>query len=254
MVGARKLERIQVSQEGGPIEGVEEVAEALRRNGGVLQSNFGKSLPDQIAEILADEIIERQIVPGSKLPELALAERFGTSRAPIRESLYKLTQSGLVERKPRRGAVVREYGRQEIEELYRVRTLLERLALERICDGPRMIKTCLEALEPVVREMENSKDNNKRYHELNFSFHKSIILLSKSSLLERLYERIEGPLKVVLRRSFSTDGAVPKSLDEHVSLLEAIKNADVERACELLLKHDEDGMRRALASIPPPGG
>lgn len=238
-------------QEGSQIEGAEEVAEALRQNGGRLRSGFGKSLPDQIAEVLADEIIERQIGSGSRLPELTLAERFGTSRAPIREALYKLTQIGLVERKPRRGAIVREYGRQEIEELYRVRTLLERLALERICNEPRMIKACIEALDPVVREMESVQDDNKHYHELNFSFHKSIILLSQSSLLERLYERIEGPLKVVLRRSFSTDGAVPKSFGEHLQLLKAIENADVERACEMLLEHDEDGMQRALASTSP---
>lgn len=227
-----------------------EVAEALRQNGGRLRPDFGRSLPDQIAETIADEIIERQISPGSKLPELALADRFGTSRAPIREALYKLTQIGLVERKPRRGAVVREYGRQEIEELYRVRTLLERMALERICEEPRMIEASIEALNPVVRQMESFQDDNKRYHELNFSFHKSIILLSGSSLLERLYERIEGPLKLVLRRSFSTDGAVPKSFGEHLNLLKAIEDADVERACELLLKHDEDGMQRALASTP----
>jgi DNA-binding GntR family transcriptional regulator len=237
-----------LTQEGRGTVGAEEVAEAIHQNGGRLQPDFGKSLPDQITEALADEIIERRILPGSKLPELALAERFGTSRAPIREALYKLTQSGLVERKPRRGAIVQEYGRQEIEELYRVRTLLERLALERICDEPRMIRACVELLDPVVREMETFQNDNKRYHELNFSFHKSIILLSSSSLLERLYERIEGPLKVVLRRSFSTEGAVPKSFGEHLSLLKAIEEADVERGCQLLLKHDEDGMQRALAS------
>lgn len=235
------------------MKSVEEVAEALHQDSKRPQSNFGRSLPDQIAEALSDEIIERQISPGSKMPELALAERFGTSRAPIREALYKLTQIGLVERKPRRGAIVREYRRQEIEELYRVRTLLERLALERICENPSGIQACVQALDPIVHEMEAAQDDNKRYHELNFSFHKSIILLSGSSLLEKLYERIEGPLKVVIRSSFSTGGAVPKSFGEHLTLLKAIEDADVERACELLLRHDEDGMQRALASTPPSG-
>jgi DNA-binding transcriptional regulator YhcF (GntR family) len=72
-----------------------------------ISPGFGLPLPEQIAEVLADEIIERKVASGSKLPESALAERFGTSRAPIREALYLLDQAGLVERTPRRGTVVR---------------------------------------------------------------------------------------------------------------------------------------------------
>jgi DNA-binding GntR family transcriptional regulator len=94
---------------------------------------FGLPLPEQIAEVLATEIIKRELTPGSRLPELALAERFGTSRAPIREALYLLDQAGLVERTPRCGTVVKAYTRREIEEIYQVRITLERLAVERIC-------------------------------------------------------------------------------------------------------------------------
>ncbi|MBN4669044.1 GntR family transcriptional regulator, partial [Pandoraea nosoerga] len=63
------------------------------------------SFAQKIAQVLADEIVERRLPPGQKLREQALAERFGTSRAPIREALYLLGQKGLVERTPRRGAV-----------------------------------------------------------------------------------------------------------------------------------------------------
>lgn len=235
-------------------DSIEELIQELGQDvaGGVSGKNgsFGRSLPQQIAEVLAGEIVERELSAGSKLPELALAERFGTSRAPIREALYLLTQEGLVERKPRRGALVRGYGQQEIEELYRVRTLLERLALERVCGEPRTREACVAALEPIARQMDGAEEDVKRYHELNFSFHKNIIVFSRSHLLQRLYARIEGPLKVVLRQSFSTKGAVPKSFGEHLQLLSAIGKADVERACNILLTHDEDGMRRALAEIP----
>jgi DNA-binding GntR family transcriptional regulator len=57
-------------------------------------------------------------------------------------------------------------------------------------------------------------------------------------------------LKVVLRRSFSTEGAVPKSFGGHVQILDAIEQADVKKACRILHKHDEDGMRRALVTLP----
>jgi DNA-binding GntR family transcriptional regulator len=220
-------------------------ASSYQAEGGV---EFGLSLPEQIADVLSSEIIEGKLPPGSKLPEPTLAERFGTSRAPIREALYLLDQEGLVERAPRRGAVVREYSRREIEELYRIRSVLEGFALEHICEEPEMIEVCVATLEPIIRDMERTESDPKRYHELNFAFHKTIILLSRSQLIRRLYAQIEGPLKIFLRLSFSTAGAVPKSFGEHLQLLAAIREENVEEARRILEKHDEDGMRRAIAS------
>jgi DNA-binding GntR family transcriptional regulator len=212
---------------------------------------FGLPLPEQIAEVLADEIIERKLSPGSRLPEPALAERFGTSRAPIREALYLLDQAGLVERTPRRGTVVKTYSRREIEELYQVRITLERLALERICEEPDMVEACLSTLEPIIREMEAAQDDPLRYRELNYLFHRSIIVVSRSDLVRRLYAQIEGPLKIFLRRMFSAEDAVSKSFGEHLQILAAIEEADAEKAQQRLEKHDIDGMRRAIASSLP---
>ena len=212
---------------------------------------FGLPLPEQIAEVLADEIIERKLSPGSKLPEPALAERFGTSRAPIREALYLLDQAGLVERTPRRGTVVKAYSRREIEELYQVRITLERLALERICKEPDMVEACLATLEPIIREMEAAQDDPMRYRELNYLFHRSIIVVSRSDLVRRLYVQIEGPLKIFLRRMFFVESAVSKSFGEHLEILAAIEEADTEKAQQRLEKHDIDGMRRAIASSLP---
>jgi DNA-binding GntR family transcriptional regulator len=212
---------------------------------------FGLPLPEQIAEVLADEIIEREVAPGSRLPEPALAERFGTSRAPIREALYLLDQAGLVERTPRRGTVVKAYSRREIEELYQVRITLERLALERICEDPDMVDACLATLEPIMREMEAAQDDPMRYRELNYLFHRSIIVVSRSDLIRRLYAQIEGPLKIFLRRMFFPKGAARKSFGEHLQILAAIEEADVKKAQQRLEKHDLDGMKRAIASSLP---
>jgi DNA-binding transcriptional MocR family regulator len=99
--------------------------ETIAGEGTERMKGFGRSLPQQIARILREEIIERKLLPGSKLPEPALVDRFETSRAPIREALYLLAQEGLIERTPRKGALVKGYARQEISELYRVRITLE---------------------------------------------------------------------------------------------------------------------------------
>lgn len=207
------------------------------------------SFPEQVANVLAEEITERNLPPGERLLEQTLAARFGTSRAPIREALYLLAQEGLVERIPRKGAVVKRYTTREIEELYKIRVTLEELALDRDCDGLRMVRSSLGALRPIVGEMEKSRKEIKRYHELNFGFHKAIVETSRSSVLLRLYTQIEGPLKTFLRLSLTTKGDVSKSITDHKRIVAAIAEADAAEASRVLRAHEIDGMERALAAL-----
>lgn len=212
---------------------------------------FGLSLPQQIARVIAGEIVERELAFGERLPELDLAARFGTSRAPIREALYILALEGLVERAPRRGAVVRRFDTREIEELYQVRALLESLALEYIFSEPDDARrsSLLSALEQIVRTMKDARKDMKRYHALNFEFHKTILEVAGRELLLNLYRQIEGPLKVFLRLSLETPGAISLSLDEHRRLLDAIAKGDLNLASNILASHDKDGMQRAISLL-----
>jgi DNA-binding GntR family transcriptional regulator len=212
---------------------------------------FGLSLPQQIARVIAGEIVERELSHGERLPELDLAARFGTSRAPIREALYILAQEGLVERTPRRGAVVRRFDTREIEELYQVRALLESLALEYVFNEPDDAQrtALLSALEQIVRTMKSARKEVKRYHALNFEFHKTILEVAGRELLLNLYRQLEGPLRVFLRLSLEAPGAVALSLDEHVRLLDAIAKGDLNLASDILANHDNDGMQRAITFL-----
>jgi DNA-binding GntR family transcriptional regulator len=212
---------------------------------------FGLSLPQQIGMVLADEIVERRLPFGHRLAESSLAARFGTSRASIREALYLLVQEGLIDRSPRRGTFVREFDRREIEELYQVPYLLEELALERNFKEPDKTQACLTALASIIHQMERSREDIKSYHESNFKFHKTIVEIAASDLLLSLYRQIEGPLKIFLFVSFEPRGAVSQSINEHGRILTAIERGDAREACDILLTHDEEGMRRAIAMLSP---
>jgi DNA-binding GntR family transcriptional regulator len=214
-----------------------------------VQKNQRSSFPQQVAGVLAREITERVLPPGERLLEQTLSERFGTSRAPIREALYLLSQEGLVERVPRKGAVVKRYTTREIEELYKLRVTLEELALERDCDGMRMVRLSLARLRPIVGDMEKNRRNIRRYHELNFGFHKAIVETSQSSVLLRLYTQIQGPLKTFLRLSMTTREDVSKSIEDHKHIVAAIAEGDAAEAGKALRAHEVDGMSRALAAL-----
>jgi len=207
------------------------------------------SFPQQVAGVLAEEITEGVLPPGERLLEQTLSERFGTSRAPIREALYLLSQEGLVERVPRKGAVVKRYTTREIEELYKARVTLEELALEHDCDGLRRVRLSLAELRPIVGEMEKSRREVKRYHGLNFGFHKAIIELSCSSVLSRLYTQIEGPLKTFLRLSVTTKEDVSRSIEDHRRIVAAIAEGDAAEAGKVLRAHEVDGMARAMEAL-----
>jgi len=207
------------------------------------------SFAQKIARVLADEIVERRLPPGRKLREQALAERFGTSRAPIREALYLLGQEGLVERTPRRGAVVKRYSPREVEEVYRIRLTLEEMALRRACDGLGMVRRAVAALEPILEDMEASRKDARRYHELNVLFHRTLVEVSGSPVLPPVYTQIEGPLRMFLRLSVMSREDVEKSIGDHRRILEAIAGGDAERAARILGAHELDGMNRALEAM-----
>jgi DNA-binding GntR family transcriptional regulator len=79
----------------------------------------------RVREQLQDAILEGVLKPGERLRAEALAQRYGTSRTPVREALLQLEAQGLVDVEPNRGAVVRAFDRADLIDLYEVRALLE---------------------------------------------------------------------------------------------------------------------------------
>ena len=79
----------------------------------------------RVYDELREALLDGGIPPGERLRTAALAERFGTSRTPVREALVLLEGDGLVELEPRRGAIARGFAADDIAEIYDVRALLE---------------------------------------------------------------------------------------------------------------------------------
>ena len=74
--------------------------------------------------------MESLIKPGEKIIEEQLCADFGISRAPLREALRLLAQQGLVEHLPRRGSRVSDWSPEDIRQLFELRGVLERHAIE----------------------------------------------------------------------------------------------------------------------------
>ena len=99
------------------------------------QPTFMSSLPEQIANALIEDIIKGSLAPGLRLQKIAIAERFGVSRGPVREALRIAEREGLVEIRPRYGAFVVRLSAKNVYDIFEVRALLMALAARRIADA-----------------------------------------------------------------------------------------------------------------------
>lgn len=94
------------------------------------------SLTRLVAESIEELMLTGELPPGHKLNEIALAQRFGISRGPLREALRLLEETGLIRQEKNRGAHVRVIPLSEAADLYDVRAGLDatagRLLAERI--------------------------------------------------------------------------------------------------------------------------
>ncbi|MBZ9603608.1 GntR family transcriptional regulator [Phyllobacterium chamaecytisi] len=86
------------------------------------------SIPENLAEILEEEIIYGRLKSRERLTEEMIAERYGVSRSPVREALRLLERDGLVIREARRGIWVAPLSLKDFDEVYTCRIELEGLA------------------------------------------------------------------------------------------------------------------------------
>ena len=86
---------------------------------------------EQVYNRIKDDILSGAYGPGYHLQEKELAEKLGVSRSPVREALKQLSVEGLTVSLPHKGVIVKSLTEVEIHEIFEIRAVLERAALER---------------------------------------------------------------------------------------------------------------------------
>ncbi|RBP96184.1 DNA-binding GntR family transcriptional regulator [Cytobacillus firmus] len=196
------------------------------------------ALSNHIAEHITEQIIKGELVPGDKLIEHIYAEEYGTSRAPVREAIYLLSIEGLVERIPRKGAVVKDYTENEIYDLLEIRIMLESMAMDRISRNG-IDEHELKKMKELLDKMNDVTDVHQ-YTLLNHSFHTALVEMSKSETIKTMYSRLGWPLLRIQSLSFASQGNIEKSVREHELLIGLLKDGKLDEAAELLTRHNQD--------------
>jgi DNA-binding GntR family transcriptional regulator len=206
-----------------------------------------RSLPDQVYEYLSDSIIRGTLKPGEKLGETALCTQFGISRSPLRECFRILESEGLVVIHPRKGTFVRGLTRDDIEDVFPVRSALEclaaRLALPHI--GPKEIQD----LNDLIKGMEEALNNKamSTFLHLNFAFHSLFIKAAHNPILEKTLKNLGRGLwlRIAFMYYQSPSGLV-HSNQMHIKIVNAFKTKDVREVDRLVGEHIEHAKRQLL--------
>jgi DNA-binding GntR family transcriptional regulator len=192
---------------------------------------------EELRDLLEEEILTGHWRPGDRLEEVMLAERYGVSRTPIREALLQLSASGLIENRPRRGAVVAEIGPKKLMEMFDVMAELEamcaRLAARRVTDDS--LRRIVEAHEACGRAF-NSADTNAYYYE-NEIFHGMIRQAGRNDYLMEQAEMLQKRLKPYRRMQLRARDRIRVSYQEHETIAAAIARGDAVTAAETMRGH-----------------
>jgi DNA-binding GntR family transcriptional regulator len=197
---------------------------------------------------LRQAIIEQRLAPGTRLPEDALGESFGTSRTIAREALGRLAVEGLVELIPNRGAFVANPTLEEGRDIFAVRKGLERLVVQELAARmtPQMIATLRELAQ---KEANSGPISEAQAIRLAGEFHLRLAALSGNALLLRYVTELVSRCSLVLAmygRPHSADCAV----NEHLALVEALASGDGKQAGDLMDRHLDAVAGRALLQKP----
>jgi DNA-binding GntR family transcriptional regulator len=196
-----------------------------------------RSVGDAVYDALKVAITRGDLLPGQRLIEHQLSLQMRTSRIPIREAIKKLEKDGLVERPHKRGFVVKSVTKAEIEETFGIRAVLESyaayLATERLTD------TLMRRLEKTVQAYREAlaKNDVEKMMTANGQFHETIYKASGSEKLYTLINNFRDYISRFRKTLLVTKDFAKISLDDHVQMLDAMKEGDKEKVEELVRKH-----------------
>lgn len=206
--------------------------------------NGGKAA--QIAADLRAGIICGAFPPGEILRQEDLAQRFQSSRMPIRDSLRILEQEGLVELPTNRGARVSRLSAVDFEDISSMRSFAEPLALRYAI--PNLTNRQIELAAGIQAQAE--KAPIEQFAKLNHSFHLALVEpCNRPKLLAHIVTLSDQNMRY-LRYATETLDYANQSHTEHNALLSACYLRDSKAASQLLKTHIESASRALLELLP----
>lgn len=211
---------------------------------------------------LREMILAGELPPGERVGEVAIVEKLGISRTPIRAALVRLEQEGLLEALPHGGFAVRSFSEREVADAIELRGTLEgllaRVAAERGVPSALLgeAREALDEIDAVLARPQLDEADFTRYVAANGRFHAALLRMADSRVLAREVER-------VVRMPFASPSAFvvvqadsPQARDmfvvaqaQHRAVLDAIQRREGARAEAIMREHARIAQRNLREAL-----
>lgn len=206
-----------------------------------------KTLPEQIADWLVQEISEERYAPGDRVLEQAIAERFDVSRGPVRDALRIVERLGLIRLLPRRGAVVPSLCREEVVELFDIRKALTLVVVHYVTQ--RASKAELAGLTEMAKALKQLVPDRDAYFRASNDLGEKMAALSDSVILSETMQPVQIQLLRYRHHAFSELAVRRASAQGYLKICQAMERGDVETAQSVMREMAERLRDRALAAL-----
>lgn len=222
--------------------------ERIRNVPSALTPASRKSLGEDVAERLRDAILHGELSPGQRLREEELSARIQVSRGPVRDAFILLEHEGLVQSSRNRGVSVVELTRNDLQEIYTLRSVLEPLAISLAVE--RRDASDLAEMDASLAEMTSAfsrRITERDAARLDVQFHDTIYQAAHHQRLSNAWEQIRLPTYwFMLSRNVASSDWREGTVQGHAEILKVIKKGNQDAAVEVTKEHISFAYERIL--------
>ncbi|MBO0411075.1 GntR family transcriptional regulator [Enterococcus hulanensis] len=212
-----------------------------------------QSLSDRVVAHVKEQILAGTLKSGDRLIETDISTHFRISRAPVREAMRILNEQGLITFSPRKGNHVIEMNPAELMEAFEIRASLETQILRKLLREQRIKETDFQQLTKIAREMNSGEKRGVNEAEkffllnsLDLSFHKYLWELSGNVRRVQILEGLFYQLLIVMNEDLSSLGVLEKKAEEHLKLVEVLRENDPSAVVRAFHNHIQDYVKVTL--------
>ncbi len=208
-----------------------------------------KPLGHYVFENLKQAIVRGNFSPGNRLVESHIAEAMGISRTPVREAIHKLEREGLIKKLPQGGFYVLNLTREDIEETFGIRGVLESYAARLAA-----IKHKKEELAPLEEKIEEfqyflNHGEMEALLKINTEFHSLLYAMSRSPKLIKMINDLQDQIYRFRRIILKIETMAKTSNEDHRHMLRAMRKRDADRVETLVRQHILRGQKIVLREL-----
>jgi DNA-binding GntR family transcriptional regulator len=194
------------------------------------------SSTQRIVESIVEAIVERRLMPGTKLAEAQIGELFAVSRTVVRQALNQLSRDRLVRLEPARGAFVAQPSVEEAQQVFEARQLIEAAIVRALCE--RLTDAQVAELRTHLRDerLAVARTDVSGRTRLLADFHVVLARMLGNEVLAQLLADLLSRSSLI-SLMYQSSHSAEHSQEEHVAIVDALERRDARAAVRLMNQH-----------------